>query len=142
MNRAVPYAAACAILALLSACTAISDLGMPAGSRQWIIPVENLSAQPVRLFVAEDELQMGESVGTAVPATVAPGSSERVTFTVPPGDGWAIFVNPGPDRGPLILSSDVPPDASGPLPLRISVGPEGHPSVALSVPDPRGWFGN
>ena len=56
-----------------------------------------------------------------------------------PGEGWAIFVNPGPQLGPLILAIDVPPDASGRLPLSIEVGPEG-PSV--SVPNEPGWFGN
>ena len=47
--------------------------------------------------------------------TVAPGETVDVTFTVPPGEGWAIFVNPGPQLGPLILAIDVPPDASGRL---------------------------
>jgi hypothetical protein len=105
-----------------------------------------MSAQPARLFVAEDESPMGELVGTAEPATVAPGATEMVAFTVPagqgrgPGEAWAVFVNPGPNLGPLILAMDVPAAASGELPLKIMVGPDGSPSV--QVPSEPGWFGN
>ena len=141
MRTAISYLAAVAIVAMLSGCAGISNLTMPAGSREWTIPVENMSAQPVRLFVAEDELTMGDAVGIAVPDTVAAGASERVTFTVPPGAGWAIFVSPDAGRGPLILAGDVPSDVTGPLPIRISVGPNGEPSVSYSLPNPDGWFG-
>jgi hypothetical protein len=112
----------------------------PAGSREWIIVVENKSDAFVRLMVAEDEVPIGDQVGTARPAMVAPHMAIEVTFTVPSGQGaWAIFVNPGPEDGPLILAGDVPAGASGRLPLTISVGPEGSPIV--SVPDEPGWFG-
>ena len=141
MRTAISRLAAVAIVAMLSGCAGISNLTMPAGSREWTIPVENLSAQPVRLLAAEDIPGIGQTVGTAVPATVAVGASESVTFTVPPGDDWAIFVNPGPDRGPLILARDVPSDASGPLPLHISVGANGEAGVAILLPNPDGWFG-
>ena len=133
-------AAAIASAGLLSACAAISDLTVPAGSRTWIIPVENMSAQPARLFVADDASPIGDTVGTAEPATVQPGATELVTFTVPPGQAWAIFVNPGPNLGPLILATDVPEDAQGALPLAITVGPDGSPTV--QVPGEPGWFGN
>ena len=140
MGAAGRCAAAFAVAGLLTACAAISDLTAPAGSRTWIIPVENTSAQPARLFVAEDESPMGDTVGTVEPATVAPGATEMVTFTVPAGQGWAIFVNPGPNLGPLILAMDVPEDARGALPLTITVGPDGSPGVM--VPGEPGWFGN
>ena len=141
MRTAIPYFGALAIIALLSACAGITNLTMPAGSREWVIPVENLSAEPARLLVAEDIPGIGQTVGTATPETVAAGATESVTFTVPPGDEWAIFVNPGPDRGPLILARDVPSDASGPLPLHISVGANGGAGVAILLPNPDGWFG-
>ena len=83
---------------------------------------------------------MGDSVGTAVPDQVTPGATEVVTFTVPPGEGWAVFVNPSASMGPLILASDVPRDAAGALPLEIVVSPDGAPTV--SVPNEPGWFGN
>jgi hypothetical protein len=129
-----------AICGMLTGCAGILAPAMPAGSREWVISVENMSAEPARLVVAEDEETMGDAVGTAVPNTVAPGATELVVFTVPPGEGWAIFVNPGPGLGPLILARDVPRDASGVLPLTIIVGPGGPPGV--SVPDRPGWFGN
>ena len=111
----------------------------PPGSRQLIVPVENLSAMPVRLFVAEDEGTMGRSVGTAVPGTVPPGVTQVVVFSVPPGTGWAIFVNPTPMRGPIITAGDVPPGFSGATPLAIYVAENGELSV--SMPGEPGWFG-
>jgi hypothetical protein len=116
----------------------------PPGMRQLVIPVENMSALPARLFVAEDGapgggLPVGRVVGTAVPDTVLPGVRQDVVFTVPSGDRWVIFVNPGAQRGGLIGAHDVPPDVRGATPLSISVGPNGDPSV--TVPDGPGWFG-
>jgi hypothetical protein len=111
------------------------------GARQWIIPVANDSNLPVFLAVAEDENPMGNPVGTAQPNTIPPRATVDVVFSVPPtGLGWAIFVNPGPNRGPLITARDVPPGVAGRLPLAISVGPNGDPSV--SAPGEPGWFGN
>ena len=108
--------------------------------RRLIIRVENMSGIPAKLFVAEDDGTMGQSViGTAVPDTVPPGVSQDVIFTVPSGTGWAIFVNPTPVRGPLITPPDVPPNVSGPTPISVSVGANGEPAV--SVPDAPGWFG-
>lgn len=110
------------------------------GAREWIVTVENQSAREAHLFVASDTMPMGELVGTAVPASVAAGASERVVLTVPAGSGWAIFVNPSPSTGPLIIAHDVPADAAGVLPLTILVQPGGMPAV--SAPSAPGWFGN
>jgi len=110
------------------------------GAREWIVSVENQSAAEAHLFVAADTGSLGTLVGTAVPASVAAGATERVVFTVPAGSGWAIFVNPSPNIGPLITAQDVPNDAAGPLPLTITVQPGGAPVV--SVPHVPGWFGN
>jgi hypothetical protein len=133
-----------ALLCSLVACglipNPVADPLPEPGARRWIITVENMSAQPARLFVAEDESPMGRSVGTADPSTVPAGATQDVVFTVPPGQGWAIFVNPGPSLGPLILAQDVPPGVSGELPLTIGIGPDGSPYS--SVPDLPGWFGN
>ena len=134
------HLAALAIIGVLTGCAGIFEPAMPAGSREWVISVENMSAEPARLFVAEDEAPMGQAVGTAVPNTVAPGATELVTFTVPPKQGWAIFVNPSPELGPLILARDVPLNARGALPLTITVDRNG--TLMVSVPDEPGWFGN
>ena len=118
------------------------DLSMPAGSREWVISVLNDSNAPVLLFVAEDTMPVGELVGTARPSSVPPRTTQDVVFVVPPGEGWAIFVNPTAERGPLIIASDVPPDVSGDLPITIFVGPDGEPSAGLEADLGPGWFGN
>jgi len=130
-----------AVLATLSAC-GVLDVAQPLqpGGRVWVITVTNDAALPAVLSVAEDTGAQGRIVGTADPPRVAPGASAEVRFTVPPGTGWAIFVNPGPDTGPLILASDVPGGASGALPLDIHVARDGSPSV--TAPGEPGWFGN
>lgn len=115
---------------------------MPAGSREWIIEVDNQSAQPARLMVAEDTMPLGDLVGTANPPQVPPMTKQDVVFSVPPGETWAIFVNPGPNLGPLILARDVPPDAEGRLPVAIIVNPNGQPGASLGPDAGPGWFGN
>jgi hypothetical protein len=104
----------------------------PPGSRHLFFPVENKSSVPASLFVAEYDSPMGRTVGTAVPTTVPPGLTQDVIFTVPSGESWAIFVNPGPDSTGLIGARDVPPSMSGALPFRISVGENGDPTVTVS----------
>ena len=116
-----------------------SDFPVAPGSRMWVIPVANSSNRPAVLAVAKDEVPIGEAVGRADPASVPPGATIDVTFAVPAGRGWAIFVNPGPNGGALITSSDVPPNRNGRLPLAISVDAQGNASV--SVPAEPGWFG-
>ena len=115
------------------------DFVVAPGSRLWVIPVANSSNRPAVLAVAKDESPIGEAVGRAEPASVPPGATINVTFTVPAGQGWAIFVNPGPNGGALITSSDVPLHRTGRLPLAISVDGQGNTSV--SVPAEPGWFG-
>ena len=111
------------------------------GAREWIVTVENQSARDAHLFVAMDTSPMGELVGTAVPASIAAGATERVAFTVPDESGWAIFVNPSPTLGPLIIAQDVPMDASGVLPITIMVQSSGSAVVSVPAGLP-GWFGN
>lgn len=138
-----PSAAALATLVLaglLAAC-GVLNLPPPAGSREWIITVDNQSGAPARLFVAEDEQPMGATVGTVVPNTVPAGATQEVVVTVPPGDGWAIFVNPGPMLGPLLLAGDVPPNFSGDLPIGIGIGPDGSPFASMEGDLGAGWFG-
>jgi hypothetical protein len=110
------------------------------GARQWIIPVDNRSNLPVVVAVAKDVAPMGNLMGTAVPNPVPPLAKVDVVFTVPPaGQDWAIFVNPGPNRGALITARDVPPGRAGRLPISIGVDAKGEPFV--SVPNEPGWFG-
>jgi hypothetical protein len=111
------------------------------GTRQWIIPVANESNLPVFLAVAEDSSPMGNPVGNAQPNTIPPKATVDVVFSVPPaGLDWAIFVNPGPNRGPLVTARDVPAGVAGRLPLAIFVDLNGEPSVR--APGEPGWFGN
>lgn len=126
---------------LLAACEVVGINPLaPAGSRTWVIPVENGSARPAILAVAEDGGVPGRPMGTANPSSVAPGARVDVMFTVPAGTAWAIFVNGGPQVGPLISAQDVPAGAAGRLPLTIRVQANGDPSV--EVPSLPGWFGN
>jgi len=131
------------VLALTGCGTGLipGDPAIPAGARQWIITVENESAAPAVLMVAEDTMPIGEQVGSAEPARVPPNTTVDVTFIVPPGQTWAIFVNPSPRRGPLILAMDVPPDATGRLPVSINIDAAGNPSASLGAGAGEGWFG-
>lgn len=119
----------------------LPDRVLPAGWRVWVINVENMSDQPARLVVAEDVPPIGEVVGLADPAQVPPQTTMDVRFEVPPGEGWAIFVNPGPERGPLLLARDVPADVAGDLPLLISIAPNGDPGTTVPVNLGPGWMG-
>ena len=110
-------------------------------ARQWIITVDNQSAEPARLMVAADTMPVGDLVGRAEPSSVPPKTTQEVVFTVPAGEGWAIFVNPTNVRGPLILARDVPPNIIGKLPLSIFIGPDGEPSAGLEADAGPGWFG-
>lgn len=128
---------------LLTACgTGLipGDVAMPNGSRQWIIDVDNQSGRDALLFVAVDAMEMGDVVGIADPPTVAAHTRRDVVFTVPPGELWAIFVNPSPQRGPLLLAVDVPPGVTGRLPISVAIDPNGEPS--MSVPSMPGWMGD
>jgi hypothetical protein len=53
---------------------------------------------------------MGRLVGSVTPNVVPTGTTVNVTFHLPAKDvtGWWIFVNPGPDTGPLLAWTDVP----------------------------------
>jgi hypothetical protein len=113
---------------------------MPPGSRQLVVSVENESERRALLFVAQDEGTMGDLVGSAAPAMLAAGMTSNVVFTVPPGQGWAIFVNPTRGTGPLVTVQDVPGDASGHVPFTIRIV-DGLPMVAMPDMAP-GWFGN
>lgn len=136
----------CAVVLLMAAGCGTGllpgDPPMPLGSREWIIPVDNQSAEAARLMVAEDTMPVGDLVGTASPPQVPPGTKQDVVFKVPPGRTWAVFVNPSPLRGPLILARDVPADAQGRLPLTIVIGPNGDSSVGVDGNVGPGWFGN
>jgi hypothetical protein len=65
-----------------------------------------------------------------------------VTFDVPPGGGWAIFVNPRPDVGPSIIAADVPQGATGKMPFTIEIRANGEAVTNFPGPALRGWFGN
>jgi hypothetical protein len=105
--------------------------GVPAGWRQLIVTVENQSAQPATLIVAEDGPVMGRPVGTVDPGIVPAGVTMDVVFGIPPGSRWAIFVNPRPEYGPLLMPADVPENAVGRQPFTITIGESGTPSWGI-----------
>jgi hypothetical protein len=110
------------------------------GGNRWIITVDNQSARPASLLVAVDgapgpATNIGPTVGRATPDTVPPHSVMDVTFDVPSatfkastGDTWAIWVNPDPHGGPLILATDIPVNTDGKLPITITVHRDGQTS--------------
>jgi hypothetical protein len=78
---------------------------VPPGARSWKVDVFNNSSEPATLFVAEENDQglLGPLVGSATPNVVAAGATVKVSFLLPAkGTDWAIFVNPGPNDGPLV----------------------------------------
>ena len=64
----------------------------------------NKSSEPATLFVAEEKEQglLGRVRRVRTPNVMAAGATVKVTFLLPAkGTGWAIFVNPGPNEGPV-----------------------------------------
>lgn len=130
---------------VLAGCQTVSEIlpfGVPPGGRELIVTVTNGSPRPATLMVGSDEMAgMPQAVGTANPATIAAGATVQVRFGVPAGTGWAIFVNPGPDHGPLVLAGDVPPNASGAMPFTIGVDSTGNTYAQVDRDPGPGWFG-
>jgi hypothetical protein len=86
-----------------------ADGPVPSNARTWKVTVDNESAEPVTLFVAEeDEDGTLRLVGSATPNVVPAGATEKVTFRFPakggPDDGW-IYVNPRPGEGGSLVSA-------------------------------------
>jgi hypothetical protein len=84
---------------------------VPPNARPWTVTVVNKSSRPATLFVAElDVSGMARLVGSVTPNVVPPGATMQVTFALPAKgvEGWWIFVNPGPNDGPLLGWDQVP----------------------------------
>ena len=129
------------LVASLAACEAASLIeGIPDGGRRWVVTVQNDSARPAAVVVAEDDGGAGNVVGMANPAAVPPGQTIDVVLGIPSGRSWAIFLNPGPQRGPIVTPGDAPADAVGKMPFTLHVDRNGE--VSATVPDLPGWFGN
>ena len=93
----------------------------PVGERQLVIEISNHDDQPATVLVGEDrEFPDNVPVGNAVPNTLPAYSTVRVLFTVPATDDWAIFLNPGPEQGPVISAFELG-DCVGFVPIKISV---------------------
>ena len=121
------------------ACSMPPPTSMPPGSRQLDVSVENDTDLRWQLFVAEDEVPMGDLIGTATPAVLPANGTIRVVFTVPPGREWAIFVMLTGGMGPLIQAQQIPADASGHMPFTIYVH-DGYPFVRIPAGPLPGWF--
>lgn len=120
---------------------AFALVGCKDGPRNLVVRVENASPWPATLMVGELAPVRGGPVGTAFPDVVAPGATADVTFGVPAGRNWAIFVNPGPRQEPLVTATDVPPDAAGEMPFSLGVAEDGA-LVVMRELDVPGWFGH
>jgi hypothetical protein len=100
---------------------------VPPGGRSWKVTVVNKSSEPATLFVAEENKKglLGSLIGSVTPNVVPPGATVRVTFLLPAKgvEGWSIFVNPGPNDGPLIVGPDLP------LAGQIHINEDGQPSA-------------
>jgi Galactose oxidase, central domain/Kelch motif len=84
---------------------------VPPNARPWTVTVVNKSPLPATLFVAEEDSRglMGRLVGSVTPNVVPPGATVDVTFLLPAtsSDRVGIFANPGPNTGPLFLTTEV-----------------------------------
>jgi hypothetical protein len=97
---------------------------VPPGARTWKVTVMNKSSRSATLFVAEEDEHglLGPLVGSATPNVVAAGATVKVTFLLPAkGTGWAIFVNPGPNAGPVAGPAEMS------LPGQIYINPSNQP---------------
>ncbi len=86
---------------------------VPPNARPWTVTVVNDSAQPVTLFMAEDDASdtLKELCGSVTPNVVPAGVTEQVTLMLPATNvrGCALFVNPVPgDLGGLFETFEVP----------------------------------
>lgn len=90
--------------------------------RRFTIAVDTIGTdRPAILLVADDA---GRVVGRAVPDIVAPDKHELVTFYVPPGRSWRIFV----DGEVFILGTE------DRVPITIFTGGRGERGVEWAPP--------
>jgi len=125
----------------LAGCESGGFAGSPAGSRSLVVTVENASPWDATFMVGETVPITGRPVGTAVPEVVPPGVTADVTFHVPAGLNWSIYVNPGPGQEPQVTASDIPPDAAGKMPFSLGIAENGALGVSRQLDVP-GWFGD
>ena len=76
---------------------------IPPNARTWTVTVDNQSAEPAKLFVAGDGLEL---VGSATPNVVPAGTIVQVTFLFPANDDGWIYVNPRPGEGGALVNAD------------------------------------
>ena len=95
----------------------VPDERLEPGWRRLTIAVDTIRDDRPAIFVVADD--SGMTVGRAAPNVVAPQMHEQVTFDVPPGRSWKIYLNgavviDGADaRIPITIYSG---DATGPFP--------------------------
>lgn len=129
-----------ATMALAACSDAQVDAFLQPDLRQLVITIRNDSPRAAVIFVAGGIKPIGPAVGTVEPATVPSGETIAVRFGVPHDGPWAIFVNPGPDVGPVLLASDLPPERTDMWP-QISITERGWPGVdwVLTAPTQIGY---
>jgi hypothetical protein len=106
-----------------------APIEVPVAARRLIIEVSNNSDRDAVLLVASDEgtnFPNVRKVGTARPPLVPPHATINVVFTVPQTGNWAIFVNPSPDYGPLLMGMEFG-TCAGLVPIGIRVNADGAP---------------
>jgi hypothetical protein len=102
--------------------TLLPNEGVEPGWRRLKITVDTTGTDRAAILLVADD--SGRVVGRAVPSIVAPHKHERVTFDVPPGRSWRIFVN----GEALILATD------GRVPITIFSGGPGGRRVEWAAP--------
>jgi predicted small secreted protein len=137
VRRRLPVLVVAITAFLATGCETVSEFGPPvagAGQRALIIPVENHSAQPAELVVAEaPTFGIGRSVGAAHPAAVPSGARVEVTFIVPNAPGWGIYGDPGGDRLLLLIASELE-RCTGQVPILIEIDRDGIWSWGGAMP--------
>lgn len=129
------FAAAVLTAATLAGCDVAGiEAGIAPAGRVWVVTVENRSPRPALLLVAEDTGPAGRVVGNVNPGVVPAGVTADVTFGIPSGKGWAIWVNRGPNTGPLVTAHDVPENATGRMPFKIIIDADGNPGSQMPGP--------
>ena len=88
----LPFLGALLVALTVMGCTMLVPAErLEPGWRRFTIAVDTIGTdRPAILLVADDA---GRTVGRAVPSIVAPHKHEQVTFDVPPGRSWRIFVS-------------------------------------------------
>jgi hypothetical protein len=110
-----------AILAAVASCS----LMQPAGTRPLVVQMQNTGTIPLVLAI---ETPRGVIEGSAQPASIGAGASQRVTLFVPPSDDWWLSVG----ESPMFSASDFLDMLPGCQTISLAVSDDGGGSLGCS----------